>query len=137
MFRAPIWRMSAYSATMSPWAGSMTSGMTGRPVASRASGRARPAPAGAAPQPAHGLALPRPDPAHHRKHRPRLAGVLVRRQPLGQDPALDAQDLGLAGGGGHHDEHALGDLGSGAGASPATKNQRASSPCLAPTRPAP
>ena len=33
MFRAPIWRMSAYSATMSTWFGSMTSVMTGRPVA--------------------------------------------------------------------------------------------------------
>ena len=39
MFRVPIWRMSAYSATMSTWLGSMTSVMTGRPVRSRASAR--------------------------------------------------------------------------------------------------
>ena len=41
MFRVPIWRMSAYSATMSTWFGSMTSVMTGRPVRSRASARYR------------------------------------------------------------------------------------------------
>ena len=39
MLRAPTWRMSAYSATMSTWLGSMTSVMTGRPVRSRASAR--------------------------------------------------------------------------------------------------
>ena len=39
MFRVPIWRMSAYSATMSTWFGSMTSVITGRPVRSRASAR--------------------------------------------------------------------------------------------------
>ena len=39
MFRVPIWRMSAYSATMSTWLGSMTSVITGRPVRSRASAR--------------------------------------------------------------------------------------------------
>ena len=39
MFRVPIWRMSAYSATMSTWFGSITSVMTGRPVRSRASAR--------------------------------------------------------------------------------------------------
>ncbi len=33
MFRVPTWRMSAYSATMSTWFGSITSVMTGRPVA--------------------------------------------------------------------------------------------------------
>ena len=33
MLRVPIWRMSAYSATTSTWLGSMTSVMTGRPVA--------------------------------------------------------------------------------------------------------
>ena len=41
MFRVPIWRMSAYSATMSTWFGSITSVMTGRPVRSRASARKR------------------------------------------------------------------------------------------------
>ena len=30
---------------------------------------------------------------------------LERRQPLGQDLALDPEDLGLAGADGHHDEH--------------------------------
>ena len=41
MFRVPIWRMSAYSATMSTWFGSMTSVITGSPVRSRASARKR------------------------------------------------------------------------------------------------
>ena len=31
--------------------------------------------------------------------------VVERRQSLGQDPALDPEDLGLAGSCGHHDEH--------------------------------
>ena len=39
MFRVPIWRMSAYSATMSTCDGSMTSVITGMPVRSRASAR--------------------------------------------------------------------------------------------------
>ena len=33
------------------------------------------------------------------------ADVVVRGQALGQDLALDAEDLGLGGAGGHHDEH--------------------------------
>ena len=41
MFRVPIWRMSAYSATMSTWFGSITSVIVGRPVRSRASERYR------------------------------------------------------------------------------------------------
>ena len=39
MLRVPIWRMSAYSATMSTWEGSITSVMTGIPVRWRASAR--------------------------------------------------------------------------------------------------
>ena len=34
-----------------------------------------------------------------------VADVVERRQPLGEDVALDAEDLGLAGAAGHHDEH--------------------------------
>ena len=41
MFRAPTWTMSAYSATRSTWAGSITSVTTGRPVRSRASASSR------------------------------------------------------------------------------------------------
>ncbi len=39
MLRVPIWRMSAYSATMSTWLGSITSVITGSPVRSRTSAR--------------------------------------------------------------------------------------------------
>ena len=41
MLRAPIWSMSAYSATTSTLSGSRTSVTTGSPVALRASARSR------------------------------------------------------------------------------------------------
>ena len=37
--------------------------------------------------------------------RPLGADVVERGQALGEDLALDSEDLGLAGGRGHHDEH--------------------------------
>ena len=45
------------------------------------------------------------DLADHRDHDALLPDVVERRQPLGQDLALDSEDLGLAGADGHHDEH--------------------------------
>ena len=193
MFRVPIWRMSAYSATMSTWFGSMTSVITGRPgpvarlgeVAERLDARGP----GSCTGDVRGLnapprrivapgrrdrvgrleqlvaALDRARPGHHRQRRRRRstasrtrmtvssgwnsrevslngrligvtvstpgsppsrlissglrgptspttamtvrsdARVVVRRQALGEDVALHAEDLGLGGGPGHHDEH--------------------------------
>ncbi len=49
--------------------------------------------------------LARADLADHRDHRPPGADVIERGQSLGQDLALDPEDLGLAGADGHHDEH--------------------------------
>ncbi len=47
----------------------------------------------------------RTDLADDRDDRPLRPDMVERRQALGQDPALDAEDLGLAGADGHHDEH--------------------------------
>ena len=47
----------------------------------------------------------RADLADDRDHRPLRADVVERGQTLGQDPALDAEDLRLAGTDCHHDEH--------------------------------
>ena len=46
-----------------------------------------------------------PDFADDRDHEALLALVLVGREALGQDVALDPDDLGFAGGDGHHHEH--------------------------------
>ena len=54
--------------------------------------------------------LARPDLADDRDDRAARADMVERRQALGQDPALDAEDLGLAGADGHHDEHRGGSL---------------------------
>ena len=49
--------------------------------------------------------LARPDLADDGDDGLRGPDMVERRQPLGQDLALDAQDLGLGGADGHHDEH--------------------------------
>src|SRR4029078_11627983 len=56
-------------------------------------------------EPAHQFLLPRPDLPDDRDNRPLRPLVVERRHPLGEDVALHAEDLGLAGGPGHHDEH--------------------------------
>ena len=66
------------------------------------------------------------------------ADVVERGQPLGQDLALDAEDLGLAGADGHHDEHrarvSLSRLRRSCGQ---TKKQRSDLCFARPTRPVP
>ena len=71
-----------------------------------------------------------PDLADDRDHDALLAGVVVGRHPLGEDVALDPEDLGLGRGAGHDDEHRAPFLGT-AGAE--TKKQR-SPPLLRPAR---
>ena len=48
------------------------------------------------------------DLADDRDDGPLRADVIERRQAFGQDLTLDAEDLGLAGAGGHHHEHRAG-----------------------------
>ena len=75
------------------------------------------------------------DLAHDRDHDMVDVLVVERRQTLSQDPALDSQDLGLAGAGGHHDEHravvsSLVEVGQ-------TKKQRSGLCFVRPARPVP
>src|SRR4029077_12877873 len=56
-------------------------------------------------EPAHQLLLPGADLADDSDDRPLRPLVVERCHPLGEDVALHAEDLGLAGGPGHHDEH--------------------------------
>ncbi len=56
-------------------------------------------------EPARQLRLARPDVADDGDDDPFLTLVVERRHALGEDLALDPEDLGLAGGPGHHDEH--------------------------------
>ena len=64
-----------------------------------------------------------------------VAGVVERGHALGQDLALDAEDLGLAGAGGHHDEHRV--AVSSAVARHKTKKQRSGLCFVCPARPVP
>src|SRR5207244_649740 len=56
-------------------------------------------------QPADELGLAGSDLADYGDHGPLGADVVIRREPLTEDGALDAKDLGLARGPGHDDEH--------------------------------
>ena len=73
--------------------------------------------------------------AHDRDHGPARAGVLERRQALGEDQPLDAVDLGLGGPGSHDHEHVLCRSSLCRRAGSATKKQRSWTSAL-PARPA-
>ena len=64
-----------------------------------------------------------------------VAGMVERGHALGQDLALDAEDLGLAGAGGHHDQHRV--AVSSAVARHKTKKQRSGLCFVCPARPVP
>ena len=68
--------------------------------------------------------------------RPLRADMVERRHPLGQDLALDAEDLGLAGADGHHDEHLLG-LSQSVRSVPAKQKSRGLTSASLPARPVP
>ena len=69
----------------------------------------------------------------HGDHRSLVADMIEGRQPLGQDLALDSEDLGLTGADGHHDEH-RGAVSSSVGQ---TKKQRCDLCFVCPARPVP
>jgi hypothetical protein len=73
--------------------------------------------------------------ADHGDHRVVIGHVIERRHPLGQDLALDPEDLGLRGACGHHDEHLLVSPSIGcSGSFGQTKKQRSDLCLVCPTR---
>ena len=77
----------------------------------------------------------RADLADDGDRRPLGADVIERRQALGEDLALDAEDLGLGGADGHHHEHRVGV--SSVGRPAQTKKQRSRLCLVCPARPVP
>ena len=76
------------------------------------------------------------DLADDRDDDPLRARVVERRHALGQDLALDAEDLGLAGADGHHDEHRAA-VSLGRSVVGQTKKQRSDLCFVRPARPVP